>query len=75
MNFRILALLICLAVASFAQTFRGAIEGTVLDSTGASIAGAQVTVTSLDTNLVRQVTADDNGNYAATELPLGMYHV
>ncbi len=60
---------------SSAQTFRGAIEGTVLDSTGASIPGAQVTVTSLDTNLVRQVTADDSGNYAATELPLGMYKV
>jgi hypothetical protein len=75
MNFRILALLLCLAVTSVAQTFRGAIEGTVLDSTGASIPGAQVTVTSLDTNLVRQVTADDNGNYAATELPLGMYKV
>jgi hypothetical protein len=75
MRFRILAALVLLAAASVAQTFRGAIQGTVLDSTGAAIPAAQVTVTSVDTNLVRQVLTDDAGNYAATELPLGSYRV
>ncbi|MCU1275238.1 MAG: hypothetical protein JWO48_2669, partial [Bryobacterales bacterium] len=75
MRFRILAALVLLAAASVAQTFRGAIQGTVLDATGAAIPGAQITVTSVDTNLVRQVLTDDAGNYAATELPLGSYRV
>src|SRR5579859_4903581 len=75
MRVRILSgILLLIAVAS-SQTFRGAIQGTVLDSTGAAIPAAQVTVTSLDTNLVRQVTSDDAGNYAFAELPLGNYKV
>jgi hypothetical protein len=73
MRILILGGALLLAAVSSAQTFRGAIQGTVLDSTGAAIPAAQVTVTSLDTNLVRQVTADDAGNYAFTELPLGNY--
>src|SRR5713101_4646996 len=75
MHVRILALLLLLAAVSSAQTFRGAIQGTVLDSSGAAVPAAQVTVTSIDTNLVRQVATDDDGNYAATELPLGTYKV
>src|SRR6476660_1053961 len=75
MRGRILSGILLLAAVSSAQTFRGAIQGTVLDSTGAAIPAAQVTVTSLDTNLVRQVTADDVGNYDFTELPLGKYKV
>jgi len=58
-----------------AQTFRGAIEGTVLDQTGASIASAQVTAVSEDTNLSRSATADAAGNYFFAELPLGSYKV
>jgi hypothetical protein len=57
------------------QTFRGAIQGTVLDSSGAAVPGAEVTVTSTDTNLVRKVTADDAGAYLFGELPLGAYKV
>jgi hypothetical protein len=72
----------CLAIAALlfvavadAQTFRGAIQGTVLDSSGASVAGAQVTVTNTDTNLSREVKAGDGGDYLFGELPLGTYKV
>jgi hypothetical protein len=58
-----------------AQTFRGAIQGTVADSTGAAIPGAQITVTNNETNLVRQALTDGSGNYSFTELPLGSYSV
>ena len=58
-----------------AQTFRGAIQGTVVDSAGGVIPAAQVTVTSLDTNLTRKVTTDGAGDYSVTELPLGAYKV
>ena len=69
-----IAVLLFSAVVS-AQTFRGAIQGTVIDSTGAAIPGAQITVTSVDTNLSRTVATDDTGDYAFTELPLGTYKV
>ncbi len=67
--------LLVLAILAPAQTFRGAIQGSVLDSSGASIPGAQVKVTSADTNLVRETTTDESGNYSFTELPLGAYTV
>ena len=58
-----------------AQTFRGSIQGTVTDSTGAALAGAQVKVFSTSIGLSRTVTANDRGEYVASELPLGTYSV
>ncbi len=58
-----------------AQTFRGSIQGAVLDSSGSAVAGAQVTVVSDQTNLARQAVSDDSGNYLFAELPLGSYSV
>ena len=73
-------LLVAMAVLFFAavagaQTFRGAIQGTVLDSSGATVPGAQVTVTDTATNLSRQATAGEGGAYLFGELPLGTYKV
>ena len=76
MKLRILLAFMLLAVTfSVAQTFRGGIKGTVTDATGASIPGAQVTVTSTDTGLTRSAVSDDAGNYDINELPLGNYNV
>ncbi len=74
---RVLLVLLVLALSSLssAQTFRGAINGTVTDAQGAAIPGAQVTATSVQTGLTRQVQTDDSGNYSVTELPLGAYNV
>ncbi|MDR3752064.1 MAG: carboxypeptidase regulatory-like domain-containing protein [Terracidiphilus sp.] len=58
-----------------AQTFRGSIQGTVTDTTGAAIRGAQVKVFSPGTGLSRKVITNDLGGYAASELPLGIYSV
>ncbi len=74
-----LLLLLVLSITPFttldAQTFRGGIQGTITDSTGAAIPDALVTVKSQDTGLVRTLTTDSDGNYAITELPLGNYSV
>ena len=69
--------LILLFSSSFltAQTFRGAIEGTVTDPSGAAVPGAKVTVTSPDTGLTREVETDNLGFYRVPELPLGTYSV
>ena len=58
-----------------AQTFRGSIQGTVTDSSGAAVPGVQVTVVSADTGLTRTVVTSDDGNYSASELPPGAYNL
>jgi hypothetical protein len=63
------------APAAVAQTFRGSIQGSITDSTGAAVAGAQVKVFSTETGLSRTVSANDRGEYVASELPLGTYSV
>lgn len=66
---------VALVCASYAQTFRGGVEGTVTDSSGAAIAQAQVTAKNADTGLARSTQTDDQGFYFITELPLGDYTV
>ena len=58
-----------------AQTFRGGIQGTVFDSSGAGVPDAEVVVLGTETNLSRHNATDGAGNYAFTELPLGVYSV
>src|SRR5258708_5948592 len=69
-----LILTVITGIAS-AQTFRGGIQGTVTDSTGAAIAGADITVTSPDTGLTRAAQSNAQGEYQVTELPIGNYNV
>jgi hypothetical protein len=66
---------IVFVVTSSAQTFRGSIQGTITDSTGAAIPGAQVKVFSPGTGLSRSVSTNDLGGYIASELPLGTYSI
>ena len=54
----VLSLVVCVCVAP-AQTFRGSIQGTITDTSGAAIPGAQVKVSSPDTGLSRIVPAND----------------
>jgi len=67
--------LLALPGTGFSQTFRGGISGTITDSTGAAIPGAQVKVTSPGTGLTRTVFTNDLGGYQASELPLGTYSI
>src|ERR1700730_12871189 len=67
--------ILALGTAASAQTFRGTILGTVTDSSGASVPGANVTIRNIDTGLVRTVVTSDDGSYAAPELPIGNYSV
>ena len=73
----VLAVLVVLslAMAANAQTFRGTILGTVTDSSGLPVAGATVTVKNTDTGLLRTVSTSDDGSYAVPELPIGNYSV
>jgi hypothetical protein len=75
--------LICTAIvatASFTARAQdatsGSISGTITDSTGALVKGAQVVLTNTDRNHVeRTLTTNASGYYTATALPLGNYSV
>jgi len=57
------------------QSFRGTIVGSVKDSAGAVIPGVEVTVTNSGTGATRAVVTAENGEYAVTLLPPGVYSV
>jgi hypothetical protein len=57
------------------QITTGTIQGTVLDANGAAVAGAEVEVKNVDTNFTRNTTTDEDGRFAAPQLPSGRYNV
>jgi Carboxypeptidase regulatory-like domain len=59
---------------SGAQALSG-INGTVVDSTGAAIEGARVTVTNVDTNVSKTIDTTSAGTYYITDLIPGTYTV
>ena len=64
------------SVQAFGQaTALGQIVGTVLDSSGAAVPGATVKVTNQETGVMREVTTNDQGNYAVPSLVRGLYRV
>jgi hypothetical protein len=72
----LLALLLVLYSAhACGQTQLATVFGTIADSTGAVIAGAQVTVSSISTGLKRVGLTDIRGEYHVAGLPPGMYTV
>jgi len=71
-----LALCAVLAVAPLcAQTTAGSIVGTVTDPSGAVIAGANITITNVGTNIAVKATTDSAGEYVVTPLEVGKYSV
>ena len=69
-----LSLVLC-SPSAWPQTQLAAVFGTIADSTGAVIAGAQVTVSSTGTGLKRIGLTDTKGEYYVAGLPPGMYTV
>jgi hypothetical protein len=66
---------ISLSSPGYAQLTRGSIAGTVLDNSGAAIAGAKVTITNNDTNISRVATTNEVGFYRVPALEPGVYSV
>src|SRR5499426_2486584 len=60
---------------AYGQNTAGTILGTVSDESGARLPGVTVTITHLDTGIVRSVTTDEAGRYRAPALSLGNYEV
>jgi hypothetical protein len=73
----VLAVLIVLslAVAANAQTFRGAINGTVTDPSGGSVPNATVKATEIATGIDHTTTTTSDGAFSFQDIPLGFYKV
>jgi len=69
----LLTAFLVLASQAFAQ--EATIVGTVTDSTGAVVPGAVITVTSVDKGTTRNITTNNDGQYAAPSLAIGHYTV
>ena len=67
------ALVVCGTM--WAQGSTAQIGGTIHDSTGLAIAGAEVRATQTATGAVRTATSAGNGEYQLTSLPIGPYQV
>ena len=71
----LLAIALMLSAAAFGQSNTGTITGQVLDTNGAVVPNATVTVTNLGTNETRTVQTNDQGFYEAASLSTGLYKV
>src|ERR1700693_3795728 len=58
-----------------AQISTATLTGSVIDGTGAAVAGATVQAKSNSTQLVRNATADDKGEYVIPDLAPGHYNI
>jgi carboxypeptidase family protein/TonB-dependent receptor-like protein len=63
------------SLPAHAQVDSGAILGTVTDTSGAEVRGAQVTVTNEGTSAALSGTTGNDGAYKFTPLPIGQYTV
>src|SRR3989440_610439 len=74
-----ISVLVILAIASVVnaqtQITTGTIQGTVTDTNGAIVPGANVEIKNLETNLSRSLTTDEGGRFVALALPSGKYSV
>ncbi|HMT37488.1 MAG TPA: TonB-dependent receptor, partial [Thermomonas sp.] len=67
-----LGLMLALAAApAFAQSTSSGIGGTVVGADGKPVAGAEVTITHVESGTVSRATTDANGRYAARGLRVG----
>src|SRR5258705_1637622 len=63
------------AATTFAQSDRGSIAGTVLDSSGGVVEGAQVTATGEQTGTVYTATTGPTGGFRIGDVRIGIYRV
>jgi hypothetical protein len=70
-----LVLFLFLGTIANAQTITGSVNGTVMDPSGAVIAGAKVTATNVDTNVQTSAETNGSGVYNIRFLQVGQYKV
>ncbi|HKX27478.1 MAG TPA: carboxypeptidase regulatory-like domain-containing protein, partial [Blastocatellia bacterium] len=71
----LIAVLISMQVLVRAQQFTGTIQGSIQDSTGAVVAGAEVSVINISTNETRSLMTNAAGTYLIPQLKPSLYRV
>jgi hypothetical protein len=69
----LLLTMLCLAPQAGAQSTGGRIRGTVTDTSGAAITGANLALTDEATNVTRSTVSGSGGEYIFLEIPVGTY--
>jgi len=70
-----LSFLLLGSLASQAQSGRGTISGAVMDSSGAVVPGARVTVSNSATDQTFNLATNGAGEYTAADVPIGSYNI
>src|SRR3989441_1343589 len=70
-----IVVVLSLAVGMNAQTFRGSINGTVTDPSGALVPNAAVKATESATGIDHTTTTTNDGAFSFQDIPLGLYKV
>lgn len=73
--FILLSLFTILPSLSLSQTFRGTINGTITDPSGAAVAGAKVRATDVNTRAIRDTISSGGGEFSFSDLPLSTYTI
>jgi hypothetical protein len=73
--FAVGVLCLCTVGVAVAQSDRGGIAGSVVDSTGAEVTGAAITIKGADTGSVYQTVSSSSGSYRANDIAIGRYNV
>jgi hypothetical protein len=68
-------MILTLGIVASAQTFRGAINGTVTDPSGSSVPNATVKATETATGIDHSTVTTSDGAFAFQDIPLGQYKV
>jgi len=68
------AIVVLFAISALAD-ITGDIQGTVVDSAGASVGQAKITVKNVATGTVRIIASNDEGEFTASQLDIGSYQV
>src|SRR6202162_5808923 len=71
----VIAIVLVTGSACLAQVAGGTISGSVRDSSGRAIVGAQVAVKNSETAILRSINADNDGIYTAPNLVAGTYQI
>src|SRR5256885_16001795 len=71
----VLLLTLVVAVTANSQTFRGAINGTVTDPSGAAVPNATVKAVESATSIEHSTVTSTEGQFAFQDIPLGLYKV
>ena len=77
-NYRVLFLIVVsllLAAPALAQTHRASLRGTVYDVNKAAVPGMTITLTNTATGERRTTTSGEDGSYAISSLPAGVYEL